>query len=165
MSIVFSSFSMLMSVFLLFVKLSLIAVSFAFSASLACLFLCVFRCFDKWSERVNRLPHSLQANLFSPVWVRRWRWSSSDRVKDLLQNSQLHTKGRNPACHLKWALRWLVLPYTFPQPGMWHICCFGLFGSVCWPEIQLGHLQRRHLRVTAAFNWAAEIAGADVPRV
>ena len=34
----------------------------------------------------------------SPVCVRRWRCSSSDRVKRLPQKSQLQTKGRSPVC-------------------------------------------------------------------
>lgn len=29
-------------------------------------------------------------------------------------------------CHLRWALKCEVLPYTFPQPGMWHEWMFFL---------------------------------------
>ena len=123
-------------------------VSSVFTSADFTLFWCVFMCFDRWSDRVNRLPHSWQAKRFSPVCVLRWRWSSSDRVKDLLQKSQLQTKGRSPACHRRCALRWLVLPYTFPQPAIWHTCCFGLFGSDGWPDTQFGHLHRRQRRVT-----------------
>ena len=86
----------------------------------------VFMCFLRWSDLVNRFPHSLQANLFSPVCVLRWRCSSSDLVKDLLQNTQPHVKGRSPACHLRCAFKCDVLPYTFSQPGTWHKCCLFL---------------------------------------
>lgn len=112
--------------------------------------LCVFTCFAKWSERMKRLLHTGQANLlngkhwesfvkiklrtkvylntdlFSPVWVLRWRWSSSERVKRLPQNSQLHTNGRSPVCQRRCAFRWLVLPYTLPHPGMWQLWMFFL---------------------------------------
>ena len=58
--------------------------------------LCVFTCLLRWSERMKRLLHVGHANLFSPVCVRRWRWSSSERVKRFPQNSQLQTNGRSP---------------------------------------------------------------------
>lgn len=67
-----------------------------------------------------------------PVCVRLCRCNSSLRVKRLPQNVQLHTKGRSPVCHRRWARKWDVFPYTFPQPGMWQICCFFLPGS---PEL------------------------------
>lgn len=81
----------------------------------------VLMCLLKWSLLIKRLLHTGQANLFSPVWVRRCLWSSSDLVNLLPQKSQLQTNGRSPVCHLKWALRWEVLPYTLPQPGMWQL--------------------------------------------
>lgn len=94
----------------------------------------VLTCLAKWSDRMNLLLQTGQANLlneiywetfvnitssidfylntdlFSPVWVLRWRWSSSDRVKRLPQNSQLQTNGRSPVCQRRCALRWLVFP-------------------------------------------------------
>ena len=88
------------------------------------LLLWVFTCLDKWSDLINRLLQIGQANLFSPVWVLRCLCSSSDLVNRLPQNSQLQTKGLSPVCHLKWALRWEVLPYILPQPGMWQLCKF-----------------------------------------
>jgi hypothetical protein len=47
---------------------------------------------------MNRLLQTGQANRFSPVWVRKWRWSSSERVNRLPQKSQLQTNGRSPVC-------------------------------------------------------------------
>lgn len=83
--------------------------------------LCVFTCLLRWSLRMKRLLHTGQANLFSPVCVRKCRWSSSDLVKRFPQNSQLQTNGLSPVCQRKCALRWEVFPYTFPQPGMWQL--------------------------------------------
>ena len=65
--------------------------------------LCVLTCFDRWSERMKRLLHTGQAKRFSPVWVRRWRCNSSERVKRLPQKSQLQTNGRSPVCQRRWA--------------------------------------------------------------
>ena len=70
----------------------------------------VFMCLARWSERMNLLLQVVQANFFSPVWVLRCLCSSSDLVKRLPQNNQLHTKGLSPVCHLKWAFKWEVLP-------------------------------------------------------
>ena len=72
--------------------------------------LCVLTCLDKWSLLMNLLLQIGQANLFSPVCVRRCRCNSSDRVKRFPQKSQLQTKGRSPVCHRRWALRWDVFP-------------------------------------------------------
>lgn len=72
--------------------------------------LCVFTCLERWSDRINRLLQTWQANRFSPVWVRKWRCNSSDRVNLFPQNSQLQTKGRSPVCQRKWAFRCDVLP-------------------------------------------------------
>lgn len=71
-----------------------------------------------------------------PVCVRLCRCSSSERVKRFPQSIHPQMKGRSPVCHRRWARRWEVLPYTFPQPGMWQMCCFFLPGS---PEL----LERR----------------------
>jgi len=92
---------------------------------------CVFACLARWSDRINFLLHVGHANLFSPVCVRKCRWSSSDLVNLFPQNNQLQTKGRSPVCHLKWALRWDVFPYTFPHPGIWQLWMF--FLRRCWP--------------------------------
>ena len=86
--------------------------------------LCVFTCFERWSDLMKRLLQMGHAKRFSPVCVRRCRCSSSDRVNRLPQNSQLHTTGRSPVCHLKWAFKCDVLPYTLPQPGMWQLWMF-----------------------------------------
>ncbi len=75
----------------------------------------------RWSLRMKRLLHTGQANLFSPVCVRKCRWSSSDLVKRFPQKSQLQTNGLSPVCQRKCALRCDVFPYTFPQPGMWQL--------------------------------------------
>lgn len=45
---------------------------------------------------MKRLWHVGQANLFSPVWVRRWRDSSSERANCRSQPSHLHLKGFSP---------------------------------------------------------------------
>lgn len=52
------------------------------------------------------------------------RCSSSLRVNLLPQNIHVQTNGRSPECHRRWALRCDVFPYTFPQPGIWQMCCF-----------------------------------------
>lgn len=57
---------------------------------------CRRACLARWSLRMKRLKHSGQANLFSPVWVRRCRESSSERAKRLSQPSHLHLKGFSP---------------------------------------------------------------------
>ena len=84
----------------------------------------VLTCLLRWSLRINLLLHVGQANRFSPVCVRRWRCNSSDRVNRFPQNNQLQTKGRSPVCHLRWAFRWDVFPYTLPHPGMWQLWVF-----------------------------------------
>ena len=66
-------------------------IPFAFSRT----FWCVFTCLLRWSLLMNRLLHSGHMNRFSPVWVRRWRWSSSERVNLFPQNNQLQTNGRS----------------------------------------------------------------------
>lgn len=63
--------------------------------------LCVLTCLARWSDRMNRLLQVGHEKRFSPVWVRRWRCNSSDRVNRLPQNSQLQMNGRSPVCHLK----------------------------------------------------------------
>ena len=86
--------------------------------------LCVLVCLARWSDRMKRLLQMGQANLFSPVCVLKCRCSSSDLVNLFPQNNQLHTKGRSPVCHRRWAFKWEVLPYTLPQPGMWQLWMF-----------------------------------------
>ena len=48
-----------------------------------------FTCLLRWSLRMKRLSHTGQANLFSPVCVRKWRANSSERANLLPQPSQL----------------------------------------------------------------------------
>ena len=45
---------------------------------------------------MNRLWQTGQMKFFSPVWVRVWRASSSERAKRFPQPDQLHGKGRSP---------------------------------------------------------------------
>lgn len=97
------------------------------------LFWCVLMCLDRWSLLIKRFGHSGHANFFSPVCVRLCRCSSSLRVKRFPQYCQVHTKGRSPVCHRKWARKWEVFPYTLPHPVMWQMCCFFLPGS---PDIR-----------------------------
>lgn len=93
-----------------------------------------FYCRESTKRTSERGYSSLQANgsFQLPVCVRLCRCNSSLRVKRLPQYIQPHTKGRSPVCHRRWARKWDVFPYTFPQPGMWQICCFFLPGS---PEL------------------------------
>ena len=65
----------------------------------------VLMCFFRWSLRTKRLSHVGHENRFSPVCVRRCRWSSSDRRNRFPQNNQLHTNGRSPVCQRKCAFR------------------------------------------------------------
>lgn len=87
-------------------------------------------------------------SLHLPVCVRLCRCSSSLRVKRLPQYVHEQTNGRSPVCHRRWARRWDVFPYTFPQPGIWQICCFFLPGS---PE----PLKRVMYKRVNQINWFA----------
>lgn len=53
-------------------------------------------CFVRWSLRMKRRSHTGHTNFFSPVWVLRWRDSSSDLANFLSQPSQLQVKGFSP---------------------------------------------------------------------
>lgn len=53
-------------------------------------------CLVRWSLRVKRLVHRGQGNRFSPVCVRWWRASSSERANFLSQPGQSQAKGRSP---------------------------------------------------------------------
>lgn len=57
---------------------------------------CLRACLDRWSLRMKLLWHKWQINFFSPVCVRRWRDSSSERANRLSQPSHLHLKGFSP---------------------------------------------------------------------
>lgn len=57
---------------------------------------CRRACLARWSLRMKRLWHMGQANFFSPVWVRRWRDSSSERANRRSQPSHLHLNGFSP---------------------------------------------------------------------
>ena len=50
----------------------------------------------RWSLRMNFLPQTGQVKFFSPVWVRVWRASSSERANLFPQPAQLQGKGRSP---------------------------------------------------------------------
>ena len=76
-------------------------------------------CLLRWSERMKALRHISQRKFFSPVWIRMCLWSSSERVNFLLQIGNLQTNGFSPVCHLKWAFKCDVLPYSLPQPAWW----------------------------------------------
>lgn len=66
---------------------------------------------------------------FLPVCVLRCLCSSSLLVNLFPQKIQLQTNGLSPVCQRRCALRWDVLPYTFPQPSIWQMCCFFFVGS------------------------------------
>lgn len=53
-------------------------------------------CLVRWSLRMKRRSHTGHTNFFSPVCVRRWRESSSERANLLSQPSQLQLKGFSP---------------------------------------------------------------------
>lgn len=53
-------------------------------------------CLVRWSLRVKRLEQSGQGKRFSPVCVRWWRASSSERANFLSQPGQSQAKGRSP---------------------------------------------------------------------
>ena len=86
--------------------------------------LCVLTCFDRWSLLIKRLLQIGHAKRFSPVCVRKCLCNSSERVKRLPQNNQLQTNGRSPVCHLRWAFKCDVFPYTLPHPGIWQLWMF-----------------------------------------
>lgn len=54
-------------------------------------------CLARWSERMKRRPHTLQPNFFSPVCVRLWRDSSSERENRRPHRSHWHANGFSPA--------------------------------------------------------------------
>lgn len=53
-------------------------------------------CLIRWSLRMKRLLHSGHWKRFSPVWVRVWRASSSERANFFTQLGQTHGKGLSP---------------------------------------------------------------------
>lgn len=57
---------------------------------------CRRACLVKWSLLMKHFSHSGQLKRFSPVCVRQWRVSSSDRENFLLHSGQVHLKGRSP---------------------------------------------------------------------
>lgn len=54
-------------------------------------------CLVRWSLRMKRRSHTEHTNFFSPVWVRRWRESSSERANFFSQPSQWQLNGFSPA--------------------------------------------------------------------
>lgn len=66
-------------------------------------------CFDRWSLRMNGFVQIWQMNFFSPVCVRLWRDSSSERENRRSQFSHLQMNGRSPVW-MRWcAFKWLDL--------------------------------------------------------
>lgn len=63
-------------------------------------------CLVRWSLRVKRLEQSGQGKRFSPVCVRWWRASSSERANFLSHPGQSQAKGRSPVCVRRCDLRW-----------------------------------------------------------
>ena len=53
-------------------------------------------CLLRWSLLINLPSHTGQTNFFSPVCVRLWRESSSDRANFFIQKSKLHMNGFSP---------------------------------------------------------------------
>lgn len=53
-------------------------------------------CLVRWSLRMKHLVQRGQAKRFSPVCVRKWRVSSSEREKRLLQLGHVHWNGLSP---------------------------------------------------------------------
>lgn len=58
-------------------------------------------CLIRWSLRMKRLAQSGHWKRFSPVWVRRWRASSSERANFFSQLAQVHGNGLSPATQTK----------------------------------------------------------------
>lgn len=61
------------------------------------LVMCRRACLVRWSLRMKRRSHTVHTNFFSPVCVRRWRESSSERANFLSQPSQWQLNGFSPA--------------------------------------------------------------------
>lgn len=76
---------------LFFSLLPLLALFVVIELPLLLLLLCLFICLLRWSLLMNRLEQTGHTNFFSPVCVRKWRDSSSEREKDLLHDSHLQT--------------------------------------------------------------------------
>ncbi len=53
-------------------------------------------CAERWSLRRKQRRHTVQGYGRSPVCLRMWRVSSSERAKLHSQSSHVHTKGRSP---------------------------------------------------------------------
>ena len=89
------------------------ATAAAFILSLRTRLLCRFSCLTKWSDLTNRLAQMEQANFFSPVCIRRWRESSSERANFLSQPSNGHEYGRSPEKIKKVKTLWFYYSTTF----------------------------------------------------
>ena len=79
-------------------------------------------CKARWSEREKALSHSLQWKGLSPVCLRLWRVSSSDRANRQPQSSHSQMYGFSPVCVRRWAFRCEDLVYVLPQPGCSQVC-------------------------------------------
>lgn len=63
-------------------------------------------CLVRWSLRMKRRSHTLHTNFFSPVCVRRWRESSSERANFLSQPSQWQLNGFSPKREMRiWSVK------------------------------------------------------------
>lgn len=72
-------------------------------------------CLARWSERANRLSHSLQRYGLSPEWLRRWRASSSDLANRQAQSFHVQRYGFSPLCRRRWARTCDAFAYSFPH--------------------------------------------------
>lgn len=57
---------------------------------------CLRACLVRWSLLMKHLSHSGQVKRFSPVCVRTWRVSSSDRENFFTQSGHVHRNGLSP---------------------------------------------------------------------
>ena len=75
-----------------------------------------------WSDREKRLVQVGHWNGLIPVCEWTWRDSSSDRMYDLSQASQVHWYSFSPVWRRRWSFRCELFEYESSQPGQWHLC-------------------------------------------
>lgn len=95
---------------------------------------CRRACLARWSLRMKRLWHMGQANLFSPVWVRRWRDSSSERANCRSQPSHLHLKGFSPVAR-QYLVNFLLALASDSSVSI--LCIFLLYLTCVCPHVGL----------------------------
>ncbi len=99
---------------------------------------CTLRCLFRWSILINLFAQRSHSNSFSPVWIRSWRFRSSDRVNALVQGVYWQRKGFSFRCAGMCAVIWLVFENTLPNSiQRWEV-----FPVCCCLSMQLGHVQR-----------------------